>query len=415
MEQTLRLGFQAGLQEERAVFVHLRAGAEAKAMRRLFLAEREAGRLPELKDVAPRKVQTIGVVGAGLMGCGIAYAALSNGYRVVVAEGSPEALQRGRARMAELMDAGQKAGRLSRERRAELESAAVYTLDYAAFAAADLVIEAVFESMDVKREVFEKLDAAVRPDCLLATNTSYLDLDAIAGFVADPSRVIGLHFFSPAHVMRLIEVVRGAKTSPEALATGVAVARKLGKIPVVTGVCEGFCGNRILKAYRTVAETMAEDGVSPYEIDAAMTGFGFPMGPFAVQDMAGLEIAFANRRMKPALRPDGAPLGLVEALVYAGRLGRKSGKGWYDYADGSRTGVPAPEVLALIGDYATRKEIPQRKLKPDQIRSALVAAMRAEGEAILAEGVVPRPEDIDLVLVHGYGFPPYKGGPMFVA
>ncbi len=413
LQRTSALSYADGLAAERALFLDLRASREAKALRRLFLAERESGRLPELKEVQPRKVTTVGVVGAGLMGCGIAFAALNAGLTVIIAESSEEALARGRARMAELAAGAEKAGRLSAERRAVLEAAVSFTTDYAAFAASDLVIEAVFEDMAVKHEVFGKLDAVVRPDCLLASNTSYLDLDAIAAATRDPARFLGLHFFSPAHVMRLLEVVRGAQTSPEALATGVAIGRKLGKIPVVTGVCEGFCGNRILKAYRIVAETMVEDGATPEEVDAAMTDYGFPMGPFAVQDMAGLEIAYANRKLKPALRPDGSRLGLVEALVEAGRLGRKNGKGWYAYAEGARAGTPDPEAMALIAAHRSAKGLQARAFTRDAIREALLAAMRSEGEAILAEGIVARPEDIDLVMVNGYGFPPHKGGPMF--
>jgi 3-hydroxyacyl-CoA dehydrogenase len=252
----------------------------------------------------------------------------------------------------------------------------------------------------------------VRPDALLASNTSYLDLNAIAAGTKDPSRVIGLHFFSPAHVMRLLEVVRGRRTAVDALATGVAFGRRLGKIPVVTGVCEGFCGNRILKAYRIVAEMMVEDGASHSDIDAAMTEFGFPMGPFAVQDLAGLEIAYANRKKSPALRPDGRRLGLVEMLVDAGRLGRKNGKGWYAYPEGSRTPVADPDVPKLIEIYRVKQMIPHQAFPPKAIREALLTAMREEGEAILREGIVARPEDIDLVMVHGYGFPAHKGGPM---
>ncbi len=413
MERTAGMTYADGVAEERALFLQLRASREAKALRRLFLAERESGRLPELKDVKPREIRTAGVVGAGLMGCGIAFSALNAGLTVIVAEGSEEALARGRARMAELIEGAAQSGRLPPAKRASLEAALSFTTDIAAFAACDLVIEAVFEDMRVKHEVFGKLDAVVRPDCLLASNTSYLDIDAIAAATRDPSRFLGLHFFSPAHVMRLLEVVRGAKTSPEALATGVTFGRKLGKIPVVTGVCEGFCGNRILKAYRIVAETMVEDGAAPEEVDAAMTDFGFPMGPFAVQDMAGLEIAYANRKLKPALRPDGSRLGLVETLVEAGRLGRKNGKGWYAYAEGARAGAPDPEATALIDGYRAAKGLQRRSFTREEIREALLAAMRSEGEAILAESIVARPEDIDLVMVNGYGFPAHKGGPMF--
>jgi len=413
METTAALPFATGMAEERATFLLLRASREAKALRRLFLAERNAGRVPELEGVKPLPTGTLGVVGAGLMGCGIAFVALNSGMNVVLAEGSPEALERGRGRMADLFDAATNARRLNDRKRAELETSLTLTTDFAAFSGCDTVIEAVFEDMAVKHEVFAKLEAVVRQDCILASNTSYLDLDAIAAGLKEPSRFLGLHFFSPAHVMRLLEVVRGAKTSPPVLATGVALGRKLGKIPVITGVCEGFCGNRILKAYRIVAETMVEEGAAPEEVDGAMTEFGFPMGPFAVQDMAGLEIAYANRRLKPAMTADGRRLGLVELLVEAGRLGRKNGKGWYVYPEGARQGLPDPDVTALIHTYAARKDVPQKVLKRTEIRDALLAAMRAEGRAILEERIVARPEDIDLVMVHGYGFPAHKGGPMF--
>jgi 3-hydroxyacyl-CoA dehydrogenase len=413
MTLTSRLGFAEGRAEERAVFVHLRASTEAKALRRLFTAEREAGRLPELEGVTPRPMAKVGIVGAGLMGCGIAYAALAAGFPTTIAETDQAALERGKARMAELMDGAARNGRLAADKRGSMGAALRWTTDFTAFSDADLVVEAAYEDMAVKRAVFAKLDATVRPDALLASNTSYLDLDAIAAGTADPSRVLGLHFFSPAHVMRLLEVVKARETAPDALAAGVAFGRKLGKIPVVTGVCEGFCGNRILRAYRIVAEAMVEDGASPAAVDEAMTAFGFPMGPFAVQDMAGLEIAYANRKLRPALRDDGRRLGLVEALVEAGRLGRKNGKGWYAYPEGSRTPHDDPEAADLIAVQRVRREIPQRHFTRAAIQKALLDAMRAEGEAIVREGIVLRPEDVDLVMVHGYGFPPHKGGPMF--
>jgi 3-hydroxyacyl-CoA dehydrogenase len=409
---TAKLPYAQGLAEERAVFVYLRGTDEAKALRRLFLAEREAGRLPELKGVQPAEIAVVGVVGAGLMGCGIAVAALRAGCRVILAESDAAGLERGRARMGELLAAAAASGRLSAEARARMEAAIGWTTDLADFAPCDLAVEAIVEDLAAKQAVLRRLESAMRPDALIATNTSYLDLDAIGAALGDPGRFLGLHFFSPAHVMRLLEVVRGARTAPRTLATGVAFGRRLGKIPIVTGVCEGFCGNRILKAYRIVAETMVEDGASPYEIDAAMTEFGFPMGPFAVQDMAGLEIAYANRKAKPALRADGRRLGLVELLVEAGRLGRKSGKGWYAYPEGARAGVPDPEALQMIEIYRTAELIPHRGFSRQSIREALLAAMRAEGEAIVAEGIVARPEDVDLVMVHGYGFPARKGGPM---
>jgi 3-hydroxyacyl-CoA dehydrogenase len=306
-----------------------------------------------------------------------------------------------------------KSGRLSVQKRLLLDGLLAMSSDFAAFAPCDLVIEAVFEDMAVKHQVFAALEDVVRPDCLLASNTSYLDLDAVAAGLHDPARFLGLHFFSPAHIMRLLEVVRAAGTAQDVLATGIAVGRKLGKIPIVTGVCEGFCGNRILKAYRIVAETMVEEGAAPNEVDAAMTEFGFPMGPFAVQDMAGLEIAYANRQLRPAITADGRQLGLVEVLVEDGRLGRKNGKGWYTYAEGARAGTPDPAVKALISNYAVARDIPQVMRNRATIRDALLAAMKAEGQAILREGIVARAEDIDLVLVNGYGYPAHKGGPMF--
>jgi 3-hydroxyacyl-CoA dehydrogenase len=413
MEMTAPVDYATGVAEERATFIFLRSGREAKALRRLFLAERDAGRLPELEGITPIPVKTIGVVGAGLMGCGIAFAALNAGYRVVVVEGSVEALQRGRMRVAELKDAAMKSGRLSTQKRLLLDGLLAMSTDFAALAPCDLVIEAVFEDMAVKHQVFAALEEVVRPNCLLASNTSYLDLDAVAAGLSDPARFLGLHFFSPAHIMRLLEVVRAAGTAQEVLATGIAVGRKLSKIPIVTGVCEGFCGNRILKAYRIVAETMLEEGASPEEVDAAMTDFGFPMGPFAVQDMAGLEIAYANRKLKPAFSADGRQLGLVEVLVDAGRLGRKNGKGWYAYAEGARAGSVDPAVKALISNYAVAKDVPQVMRNRITIRDAVLTAMKAEGQAILREGIVARPEDIDLVLVNGYGYPAHKGGPMF--
>ncbi|MGL4242385.1 MAG: 3-hydroxyacyl-CoA dehydrogenase NAD-binding domain-containing protein, partial [Beijerinckiaceae bacterium] len=243
MLATAKVAFAPGVEEERSVFVYLRASTEAKALRRLFLAEREAGRLPELAAATPREIGTVGVVGAGLMGCGIAFAALAAGCRVIVAEGDAAALDRGRARMAALLDGSVQSGRLAPDKRAAMNAALEWATDFAAFRPADLVIEAVFEDFAVKQEVFRKLAAVVRPDCLLATNTSYLNPDEIAAAVAFPGRFLGLHFFSPAHVMRLLEIVRCAATSPDALASGVVFGRRLGKIPVVTGVCEGFCGN----------------------------------------------------------------------------------------------------------------------------------------------------------------------------
>ncbi len=412
MRQTAKLPYAQGVSEERAVFVYLRASAEAKALRQMFLAEREAGRIPGQENLKLPEIRTVGIVGGGLMGCGIGYAALSAGFGVVMLEAGGEALEKARERMRGLMDASVSSGRLTSEKRGRMEAVLGWTTEFSAFAGADLVIEAVFEDMTVKKDVLSRIEAAVGPECLIATNTSYLDPNVMAAGMKAPERFLGLHFFSPAHIMRLLEVVRCRGASVETLAAGVAFGRRIGKVPVITGVCEGFCGNRILKAYRIVAETLVEDGASPWEVDAAMTEFGFPMGPFAVQDMAGLEIAYANRKTSPALRADGVKLGLVELLVESGRLGRKNGKGWYAYPDGAKTGAPDPDVDNLIEAYRTQRLIPHKRFSRHAIREALLEAMRQEGQALLAEGIVARPEEVNLVLALGYGYPVHKGGPL---
>jgi 3-hydroxyacyl-CoA dehydrogenase len=406
--ETAPLTFADGLQRERALFLSLREGEESRALRRLFLAEREAGRAALKAVAAVPPVAHVGVVGAGLMGAGIAFAALSAGLTVTVIETDDAALARGRERIGALISGAVQSGRLTASKAAALERALMLSVDLAALAPCDLVIEAVFESLAVKHDVFRRIEAVTRPEALLASNTSYLDLDAIAGAVADPSRVLGLHFFSPAHVMRLVEVVRGARTSPAALAAGVGLAQRMRKIPVVTGNCEGFCGNRILRAYRLVAEAMVEDGASPAEVDAAMVEFGFAMGPFAVQDMAGLAIAAANRALSPTFRPDGRRLDLVERLVAEGRLGRKAGRGWYRYPEGARQGEADPALDALLAAIRREKGVTPRSFSSDAITAALIGAIRSEAQAILAEGVVADPDSIALVMVHGYGFPAHK-------
>ena len=279
---------------------------------------------------------------------------------------------------------------------------------------ADLVIEAVFDDLAVKTELFKQLDGIVRPDAILATNTSYLDPDVLAAAYTRPERVLGLHFFSPANIMRLVEVVNCAKTAPDVLATGLAVAKRLGKLPVVSGVCEGFIGNRIFSAYRREAEFLLEDGALPQEIDAAMEAYGFAMGPFAVFDLAGLEIAWARRKRQAATRdPNERYVEIADRLCEAGRFGQKTGRGWYAYPDGKRT--VDPEVTALIEAARAKKGIAPRAIEAEEIVSRLLDAMTVEGDRLLAEGIAQRASDIDLVMINGYGFPAYNGGPMFAA
>lgn len=408
------LDLKQGLAEERATFRRLRDSVESAALRHVFFAERAAGKVEGLDKVSPRPIAIVGVVGTGLMGSGIAVSALTSGYRLVAFEQTEEAAAGGRARIAETLGKTVRAGRLTADGRDECLARLQTTAEAVELAKADLVIEAVFDDLQVKTELFQKLDDIVAPGAILATNTSYLDPDAIAAATVDPSRVVGLHFFSPANVMRLVEVVDCAKTAPDVLATALAFVKRLGKLPVVTGVTEGFIGNRIFSAYRREAEFMLEDGALPQEIDAALEAYGFPMGIFAVNDMAGLEIAWARRKRQAATRdPAARYVEIADRLCEAGRLGRKSGRGWYAYPDGERT--VDPDVTAMIETARAAKRITPRAFKSDEIMNRLLNAMCDEGKALLAEGIAARPGDIDLVMINGYGFPAHKGGPMFAA
>lgn len=401
-----------GLPDERATFLALRDSREAAALRHIFFAERETSKVAGLENVEPRPVTTLGICGLGLMGSGIAVAALGAGYTVIGLDQTQEAAEKGRERIIGLLERNLASGRLDQSGFDAQKSRLFATASDADLAHCDLVIEAVFDDLAVKIDLFRRLDKVIRPDAILATNTSYLNPDEIAAATAHPGRVLGLHFFSPAHVMRLLEVVRCEKTAPDVLATGLAVAKKLKKLPVVTGVTEGFIGNRIFSAYRREAEYLLEDGALPHEIDAALEDYGFPMGLFAVYDMAGLEIAWARRKRQAATRdPSERYVEIADRLCEAGRLGQKSGRGWYAYPDGKRT--IDPEVTAIIEAEREKKHITPRSFSKDEIGQRMLQAMANEGEALLAEGIAARPGDIDLVMVNGYGFPAHKGGPMF--
>ncbi len=404
--------FDRGLADERATFLALRDSPEAAALRHVFFAEREASKVEELQGIDPRPVTTIGICGLGLMGSGIAVAALAAGYTVIGLDQTQEAAETGRERILGLLERNLAAGRLDQSGLHAQKSRLFVTASDADLAPCDLVIEAVFDDLDVKIELFRRLDKVIRPDAILATNTSYLNPDEIAASTAHPHRVLGLHFFSPAHVMRLLEIVRCRKTAPNVLATGLAVAKKLKKLPIVTGVTEGFIGNRIFSAYRREAEFLLEDGALPHEIDAALEDYGFPMGLFAVYDMAGLEIAWARRKRQEAARdPSEQYVEIADRLCEAGRMGQKSGRGWYAYPDGKRT--VDPDVTAIIEAERSKKGIKPRVFSKDEIQERMLAAMVAAGEALLAEGIAARPGDIDLVMINGYAFPAHKGGPMF--
>jgi 3-hydroxyacyl-CoA dehydrogenase len=403
-----------GLAEERRTFVELRDSEEAAALRHVFFAERAAGKVEGLEKIAPRKIETIGIVGTGLMGSGIAVAALNAGYRVIGVEQTQEAADKGRERISGILDKSVQSGRLDLAGRDDRLNRLSITVDAQELVQANLVIEAVFDDLAVKRELFQRLDGIVRADAILATNTSYLDPDAIAAATAHPERIVGLHFFSPANIMRLLEVVNCEKTAPDVLASALAFAKRLGKLPIVCGVTEGFIGNRIFSAYRREAEFMLEDGALPHEIDAALEAYGFPMGLFAVYDMAGLEIAWARRKRQAATRdPNARYVVIADRLCEAGRFGQKAGRGWYTYPDGKRT--VDPEVTAMIEAARTEKDITPKSFTPDEITARLLKAMADEGDALLADGIAARASDIDLVMINGYGFPSHKGGPMFAA
>lgn len=384
--------------------------AEATAARdQLAEAERRAGRGP---DVAPRPVRRIGVVGAGTMGAGIAGVFLAAGFEVTVVERDADALARGLDRITGIQDTGVAKGKIDRDEADRRMAALATSTDRGDLATADLVVEAVFEDMAVKKELLADLARVVRPGATLASNTSYLDLNELADATGRPEDVVGLHFFSPAHLMALLEVVRGAKTGDDTLATALWLGRRCGKLPVVAGVCDGFIGNRLYNAYRTQCEFMVEDGAWPEQVDAAMEAFGFRMGPFSVWDMSGLDIAAAYRATRPVPEDERVPV-LLDELCARGRLGRKTGAGWYRYPDGARRGEPDAEVRELILTSARQRGIERREFDDAEIVGRVLDTLVAEAEALLAEGVAERASDVDVVLVNGYGFPRDRGGPLY--
>jgi 3-hydroxyacyl-CoA dehydrogenase len=407
---SLDMPVREALKRERESFLALRESDQAKAQRHIFFAEREAARVGGLsKDVRGREIKRAAVIGAGTMGGGIAMNFANAGIPVSIIETTDDALARGLNIIEKNYQASAKRGALSADAVAQRMALISGATDIAAAAQADLVIEAVFEDMDVKREVFGKLDRLAGKDAVLATNTSYLDVNAIADLTARPSSVVGMHFFSPANVMKLLEIVRGEKTSPESLATAIAVGRKIGKVPVVVGVCHGFVGNRMLRVRSVEAERLLLEGALPQDVDRALTDFGFPMGPFAMGDLAGLDISWRMRKAQ------GARAEIADQLCEQGRFGQKAGKGFYLYEAGSRTPKPDPEVEQLIVATSQRLGVPRENLTQQDILERLVFPMINEGARILEEGVAQRASDIDVIWVYGYGFPVWRGGPMFYA
>ena len=406
--------FADGMAAERKTFMDLMATDQRQGMIHAFFSERAVSNLPELKGVAPRDMGHIAVIGGGTMGAGIATAALLSGLRVHLLEMSETACTAARDRIAGNLAGALKRGKISAAAHdAMLNKALVLVTDYATLSEVDLVIEAVFEDMDIKKQVFVRLDEVCKPGCVLASNTSYLNIDEIAATTSRPADVLGLHFFSPAHVMKLLEVVVGNQTAPDVVATGFALGKRLKKVSVRAGVCDGFIGNRILATYRTCADDMILDGASPYEIDAALEAFGFAMGPFAVADLAGLDIGWAVRKRK---RAEGhAPARdatYADRLCEDGHFGQKTGKGYYDYAAGARARVPNPEVMPMIEADRARLGISPRAFDADEIVRSYMAAMVNEAAKVVGEGIARRPLDVDMTLLFGYGFPRYRGGPL---
>ncbi len=405
-----------GLAAERQVFQRLRISREAFALRHQFFAERDAAKVPLLAGARPRDVARIAVIGAGTMGSGIAIAALEAGFAVDLLEQDEAALARGLARIREHLDARVTAGKLSADGAGRIGASLRGSIDWSCLRESDLVIEAVFEDLAVKQQVFRRIDALARPGAVLASNTSYLDLDAIALATSRPQDVIGLHFFSPANVMKLVEVVRGAACAADALATGMAVARRMRKLPVMAGNAFGFIGNRIYAAYRRQCEFMVEEGAWPEQVDAALQAFGFAMGPFAVADLSGLDIAWRMRQAQAATRdPSARYVHIPDRLCEAGRLGRKTGAGYYRYEEGSRTPQVDEAVHALIEACRQDKGITPRALEAQEMVRRALLAMINEAALLLAQGVAMRATDIDVALVNGYGFPRWEGGVVFWA
>jgi 3-hydroxyacyl-CoA dehydrogenase len=410
VRNAVTLPFEEGLRREGELFRRLVAGDQSRAQRHVFFAEREAAKVPGMPEgTRPRPITRAAVVGAGTMGGGIAMCFANAGIPVTLIETGRDLLDKGRDRIAANYRATMARGGLAApdmEHRMGLIGGAV---GIEAAGEADVVIEAVFEEMDLKKRVFAELDRVAKPGALLATNTSTLDVDEIALATARPQDVVGTHFFSPANVMRLLEIVRGTASAADAIATALALARRLGKVPAVVGVCYGFVGNRMLARRSVEAERLLLEGASPQEVEAALVEFGLPMGPFAMMDLAGLDVGWLIRKSR------GERAAIEDALCEAGHFGQKTGKGYFRYETGSRTPIPDPEVEQIIAAAADRLGIARRKIEAAEIVERMVLPMVNEGARILDEGIAARPGDIDVIWVYGYGWPAWRGGPMYYA
>jgi 3-hydroxyacyl-CoA dehydrogenase len=413
VQGALELPFDAGLALERKLFLECLDSPQRAGLVHVFFAEREATKAPETQTAQPRAIGRIGVIGGGTMGAGIAVSVLDAGLPVTMIERDEAALARGRANVEKVYDGLVAKGRMTPDAKAAVMARWSGSTVYDALAEADIVIEAVFEDMEVKKAVFAELDRVCKPGAVLATNTSYLDIDQLAATISRPQDVIGLHFFSPANLMKLLEIVVPAKVATDVVATAFELAKRLRKTAVRAGVCDGFIGNRILAVYRQVADYMMEDGASPYQIDKAVREYGYPIGPYQMSDLAGGDIGWATRKRRAATRdPRARYVQIADRLCERGWFGQKTGRGYYQYQDGARAGTPDAEVEAIIAAERERAGVTPRSFNNEEIMRRYMAAMINEGANVVQEKIALRPLDVDVTFVYGYGFPRHRGGPM---
>jgi 3-hydroxyacyl-CoA dehydrogenase len=416
VEAATKRKFQEGLEYERELFINLMWTPESRARRHLFMAERATTKIADIPSETPtRAIHKVGVIGAGTMGGGISMNFLNAGIPVTILETKQEALDRGVATIRKNYEAQVKKGKLKEDKYAQHMALLSTTLSYDDLKDCDLIIEAVFEELGVKETVFKQLDAVAKPGAILASNTSTLDVDKIAAFTQRPQDVVGMHFFSPANVMKLLEVVRGKATAKDVMATVMQIAKKIKKTAVVSGVCDGFIGNRMIEQYSRQAGFLLDEGASPEQVDKAVEKFGFAMGPFRMGDLAGNDIGWAIRKRRAVEKPGMKYSASADRLCELGRFGQKTGKGWYDYAPGKRDAIPSQEVLDMIDAHRKAMGITPRQISDEEIVQRLVFSLVNEGAQILEDGIASKSGDIDMVYLTGYGFPIYRGGPMHYA
>lgn len=416
VEAATKRKFQDGLAHERELFINLMWTPESRALRHLFMAERATTKIADIPaDTPTRAIHKVGVIGAGTMGGGISMNFLNAGIPVTILETKQEALDRGVATIRKNYEAQVKKGKLKEDKYAQRMALLSTTLSYDDLKDCDLIIEAVFEELGVKEAVFKQLDAVAKPGAILASNTSTLDVDKIAAFTQRPQDVVGMHFFSPANVMKLLEVVRGKGTAKDVMATVMQIAKKIKKTAVVSGVCDGFIGNRMIEQYSRQAGFLLDEGASPEQVDKAVEKFGFAMGPFRMGDLAGNDIGWAIRKRRAVEKPGMKYSASADRLCELGRFGQKTGKGWYDYAPGKRDAIPSQEVLDMIDAHRKAIGITPRQISDEEIVQRLVFSLVNEGAQILEDGIASKSGDIDMVYLTGYGFPIYRGGPMHYA